>query len=208
MSEYKVKQGDCISSIADKYGHFLKKLWDHPNNAELKEKRKDPNALYPGDIVFIPDKEEKLEPIATERKHRFRKNGVPVWLRLRLLNSGESRANESYILDIDGILYSGTTNADGDLECSIPPGAKRGRLRVGEEQDEYILELGCVDPITEISGVQERLNNLGFDCGAADGVMRSETQAALIEFQKKHDLPQSGEPDIETQNKLLKAHGC
>jgi hypothetical protein len=208
VSEFTVKQGDCISSIAEKYGHFWEKLWDHPNNAELREKRKDPNVLYPGDIVFIPDKEEKQESAATEQRHRFRKNGVPAWLRLRLLNYGEPRANESYILDIDGVLFSGTTNADGELECVIPPDAKRGRLRFGEEHDEYILELGSVDPITEISGVQARLNNLGFDCGAADGAMRSETQAALMEFQKEHELPQSGEPDEKTRNKLLEAHGC
>ncbi|MGB9698788.1 MAG: LysM peptidoglycan-binding domain-containing protein [Thermodesulfobacteriota bacterium] len=55
MPEYTVKQGDCLSSIGEKYGIFWEKIWNQPKNDKLKEKRKNPNILYPGDVIFIPD---------------------------------------------------------------------------------------------------------------------------------------------------------
>lgn len=83
--QHTVKQGECMSSIAGKYGHFWETLWDHPQNADLKERRGDPNVLNPGDTVHVPDKIEKSENCATGQTHRFVKKGVPAKLRLRLL---------------------------------------------------------------------------------------------------------------------------
>ena len=208
MPNYTVKQGDCISSIAQRYGLFWEKVWNHSKNAKLKEKRKDPNVLFSGDIVFVPDREENQESGATGQRHRFRLKGVPGMLRLRFLENDQPRVNDLYVLEIDGELFSGTTDAEGKLEHVIPPNAKRGILLLGEEQDEYVLDLGHVDPIDEISGVQERLENLGFDCGEVDGNMSPETQEALKEFQEKHGLQVTGQADQQTRAKLQKQHGC
>lgn len=89
MPEYKVKQGDCASSIAQKSGLFWETVWNHSKNAKLRNKRSDPNVLCPGDLIFIPDKEEKLESCATEQRHRFQRKGVPAKLRLRILQDKE-----------------------------------------------------------------------------------------------------------------------
>jgi len=84
--EHKVRQGECISSIAGKYGHFPETIWNDPANAQLKSKREDePNILYAGDVVVIPDKRLKEESGATDERHRFVKKGVPVQFRLRLM---------------------------------------------------------------------------------------------------------------------------
>lgn len=209
MPNYKVKQGDCVSSIARKYGMFWEKIWNHPKNANLKQIRKNPNVLYLGDEIFIPEKEERQESGATNKRHRFRKKGEPAKLRLRLLDDEEEpRADKKYILEIDGNLFSGTTDSDGRLEHSIPPNAKKGRLIIEENQDEYLLDLGHIDPINEISGIQARLNNLGFYFGAIDGVMGPKIGAALKAFQKKYDLKESGQADEATRKKLLDVHGC
>ena len=207
MPQYTVKQGDCISSIAEKYGLFWEQVWDHPDNSQLKEKRKDPNVLNPGDKVFVPDKEEKEASGATEQRHKFRKKGVPAKLHLQVLRDDEPRANESYTLTVDGNLYSGTTDADGRLEQTVPPGAKNAKLLVGESQDEYVLNLGHIAPVDKVPGIQARLNNLGFYSGKLDGVLGPETTAALKRFQTKYGLPASGDLDEATKNKLLDVHG-
>ena len=83
--EYKVKSGDCISSIAFEHGFFPDTLWNHSENASLKQNRKKMNHLEKDDIVKIPEKEEKEEKAASEQKHRFRKKGVPAKLKLKIL---------------------------------------------------------------------------------------------------------------------------
>lgn len=204
--KHKVRQGEDIGSIASKYGFLPDVIWQHPNNTTLRNNRKDPNILFQGDIVFIPEKTIKEETCNTELLHRFRRKSVPEKLRIQLLENNESRANESYILEIDGELFSGTTDCNGKIEHSIPPGAQKGKLTVGE--DEYQLKLGEIDPVTEIAGIQERLNNLGFYCGPIDGILGPKTQAALIEFQEKHNLSSSEGLDDATRNKLLQVYGC
>jgi len=206
MSQYTIKEGECLSSIAQRHGLFWQKIWDHPNNTELK-RRRDPNILYPGDVVFIPEKEKKQENGSTEQRHRFRKKGVPAKVRLRLKRNDQPRANESYVLEVDGNFFTGTTDADGKLEQSIPPNAKKGKLFIGKKREEYILNLGYMDPLNELIGIQKRLNNLGFHCGPTNGVLTPQTTDALKAFQKKHNLTESGEADEATKNKLIEIYG-
>ena len=93
--KHKIKQGECISSIAEHYGFFPDDIWDDPANAELKEKRKDKNVLFAGDLVVIPDKRLLEETCATEQHHRFRRKRVPEIFRVRLrLLDGEPRADK------------------------------------------------------------------------------------------------------------------
>ena len=96
QGNYFVKQGDCIYSIAKAHGFLWETLWDLPENAELKQMRKDPAVLYPGDRVFIPDLRKKEEPGETEKRHRFRLKGTPSKLVLRFLDDkGQPRAGAS-----------------------------------------------------------------------------------------------------------------
>ncbi|MGB9698785.1 MAG: LysM peptidoglycan-binding domain-containing protein [Thermodesulfobacteriota bacterium] len=206
MPEYVVKQGDCLSSIGKKYDIYWEKIWNHPKNAQLKELRKDPNVLYPGDNLFIPDKEEKEESIATGLKHRFRRKGVPEKLELVLCLEGEPRRNEDYELEIDGKLTKGTTDSEGKVSIPIPPGARKGKLILVKSGEEFNLDLGYLDPITEITGVQARLANLGFDLDVS-GKWDEKSKEALKLFQKQNKLEPSGEIDETTRNKLQEVYG-
>ncbi len=208
MPEYIVKQGDCLLSIAYKYGLFKEKIWNHPQNAKLREKRKDPNILYPGDVLFIPDKEEREESAPTERRHKFKVKGVPAMLRLQFKFGDKPRANEPYTLQIDGKIFTGTTDGEGKIKHPLPANAKRGKVLLGEYQEEFLLEFGHLDPIEEISGVQARLNNLGFDCGKIDGILGPQTEASLKAFQKQYGLMVTGKIDEQTINKLKQVYGC
>ncbi|MBM3790325.1 MAG: hypothetical protein FJW35_08240 [Acidobacteria bacterium] len=73
--EHVVRQGDCAASPAAEYGHFWQTIRNHPSNAELKRRRTDPNVLYPGEVILLPDKvlrEEVLrlhQPVGFGRHH-------------------------------------------------------------------------------------------------------------------------------------------
>jgi len=187
MPDHTVKQGECIESIAFEHGLFWETVWNDSQNAEFKQKRKNPNALLPGDKVFVPEKQEKEVSGATEQTHRFRRKGVPSKLHIIVKKEDEPRANERYTLDIDGEFFSGTTNAKGEVKQAIAPNAKSCKLTVGEGEDavEYLLQLGHIDPIDEVSGVQARLNNLGFHCGEPDGKMSPRTVEAIEAFREQ-----------------------
>ncbi len=205
---YQVKQGDCISSIAFEHGFFPDTIWNHANNKQLKERRKDPNVLLPGDVVYIPDKQLKELSEPTNDVYKYRVMNVPAKFALRLLFNGAPRKNEPYTLDIDGKVTNGQTDGDGFVKLSISPSAKRGSLVVGTgaNQTRYALNLGQLDPADQIAGVQKRLNNLGFKCGRADGTFNPETKAALEAFQAYAGLPITGELDDATKSKLKQEH--
>jgi hypothetical protein len=81
---HKVGVDECISSIAFEHGFYWETLWNHPNNANLKNERKDPNILDPDDVVHIPDLRLKEVTKPNEQDHKFKLKGL-VKLRLRIL---------------------------------------------------------------------------------------------------------------------------
>lgn len=204
-----VRQGDCVESIAYEKGFFWQTIWNDSQNAELKRIRKSPNDLLAGDKLYVPERRLKEESCATEETHRFRRKGVPSKLHIVLKDGDEPRASVPYILEIDGELFSGKTDDDGAIKHPIPPNAERGELTLGEKGEEkYPLHLGCINPNSEISGVQGRLRNLGFYLGQADGTLNPETVDALKDFQAEYGLEVTGKPDEPTRNKLVEQHGC
>ena len=207
---HRVDKGECISSIADAYGFSPTTVWNDGANAQLKGSRANPDILYPGDEISIPDKRAKEESGDTEQRYRFRRLGVPAYLRLRLLDYEHNpRADLDYSLDIDGESRTGTTDGDGRIEEPIPPSAIRALLVIDTDQrhEEYEIPLGHVDPPSEIEGAQGRLKNLGLDCGAVDGDVGERTTAALKQFQRLRGLEPTGQMDDTTRGELESAHG-
>jgi N-acetylmuramoyl-L-alanine amidase len=207
MPDHEVKQGDCINSIGFQYGFFPKTLWNHPDNAELKTLRKDPNVLKQGDVVHIPDKNQKEELCGTEKLHKFKRRGVPSKFNLRLLFDDKPRSNEDYVLEIDGKMIKGKTDGDGWIRQRISPDAKEGKLKLKDGKEVYPLNLGHLDPVDEVEGVQGRLANLGYYGDEVNGDMNEETTEAIRKFQKDMGLEVSGEIDKALRDKLRSEFG-
>lgn len=201
---HEVRRGECMASIAVATGHFWQKLWDLSENRDLKNERGDANALLPGDHVHIPDIEPKDETCQTEKRHRFRRKGVPSLIKIQVLRLGEPVADKPYRLDVDGQLMQGDTDSEGRIEEAIPPDARQAKLVVDNDGEEirYELEVGGMDPINTTTGVKARLKNLGFDPGRIDMEDRPEYRAALSSFQERHELEKTAEPDQATRDKL------
>jgi hypothetical protein len=196
MPNYTVKQGDCIESIADAFGLLWQRIWNDPANAGIRELRQIPNVLLPGDIVYIPELTLREESCTTDRRHFFVLNRPYCKLVIVLKDFGKPRADEPYILTVEGCTVTGKTGSDGKLETKIPPGAHNGRLVVGAEgkREQYVLKLGHIDPISEEGGIEKRLTNLGYE--------------SLTDFQKRRRLPLTGQPDETTVNQLRDEYGC
>ncbi|MBN2563416.1 MAG: peptidoglycan-binding protein [Phycisphaerae bacterium] len=210
QGDYVVQGGDCISSIAKNTGHFWERIWNDGANSELKSVRKDPNVLLPRDRVTIPEIRPKQEPGETEMRHRFVRRGEPAILRMRILIEDEPVANAPYKLTIDGQDQEGTTDGDGGVQIPIPGNARSGTLTVDAPDQTLVfpLSLGRIDPVTEPSGVQGRLNNLGYACGRLDGIIGPKSKAAIRQFQLANGHPNpSGEVDEQTRALLVEKHG-
>jgi N-acetylmuramoyl-L-alanine amidase len=212
-----------MSSIAYENGFFWKTLWNHPSNAALKTKRKNPNVLMEGDVVFIPDLTVRQEPGATEMQHKFILKGVPEIFRMKLLDAyHKPRPNVAYVLVIEGNAQRGTTDANGEVKVPIPPNAKTGKITFapahatdktgkpipGRPQTQVmVLQLGNLDPISETSGLQSRLASLGFYRGSADGNPEDALKLAIRAFQKRKGLPVTGVADDATTAAIQQLHG-
>ena len=200
---YLVKQGDCIFSIAFEHGFFADTIWNHPNNAELKRRREDPNVLLPGDVVFIPDKRVKEVSEPTNQLHKFRCRNTPKVFRVQVVRLGRPVKNMDYKIDIDGTENEGRTNGDGWIRPQhIAPNAKLAKITLADGSM-YELSLGHLDPIDEVSGVQGRLFGLGYYDGAINGQFDEKTKEALRTFQRSNKLDATGEADEETKSLLV-----
>lgn len=205
-TKHEVEQGDSTISLSEEYGFFATTIWNDPDNAELKKKRKDMNILMPGDLVVIRDLRLKEVDKPTGKQHVFRRKGIPALYRLQVFDVEEPRANQKYRLTVDGQLYEGLTDAHGVLQEHIPANSRDGELVIGPDEFRALLKFGYLDPINELIGIQKRLNNLGYDCGEANGEDNDSTRTALRDFQRRFDLSQTGEADQATVAKLEEMH--
>jgi hypothetical protein len=209
-----VVRGECMASIAAETGHFWSTLWDHPDNATLRLARATPNVLLPGDRVAVPPIRAKWEACATGRRHTFRRRGVPSTLTIVLERpDGRPFAGKRYVLRVGAATFEGVTAGDGIIRQPVDPTVTRAELEVAIDEPDYparaawIVAIGALDPADSISGLQQRLNNLGFDCGPPDGALGPATRAALRGFQARTGIGATGEPDAATLDRLRREHG-
>jgi N-acetylmuramoyl-L-alanine amidase len=190
-TEHIVRQGECISSIAERQGLFWQTVWSA--NPKLQQARGDPNRLAPGDVVIIPDRQAKHESCPSAQRHRFKRKGTPAKLRIVLEEDGVPLKDAPYVLRVDGVAKEGRTDGSGLLDEWISPTAEHAELEVGGVV--YALEVGGMNPLDDLLGVQSRLQNLGFYAGALDGLDGPLTRAAVREFRAIAQLPAGEEID-------------
>ena len=215
-SSHIVKQGEYLAMIARDYGFAdYMTIWNASENAALREKRKDPNILHPGDVVQIPSRNLRTEQRATGTRHRFVVKTTRLRLRVALEDAFNDHVkNANCELRVDGETFQLKTDANGTIEHPISSNAKRAELvlrqHAGTAFTDVVLELriGHLDPIDQLSGQVSRLTNLGYLQHAIESELDSLFLASVQEFQCDHGLQVDGKCGPLTRKKLEAVHGC
>jgi N-acetylmuramoyl-L-alanine amidase len=214
-TEHVVKQGEHLTRIAKEHGFFdFRTIFDDPANADFKALRPNPDVIFPGDRIVIPDKQVKEQTGVTDRRHIFQVQTPTLKLRIKLTDiDHEPMPGIDCHLLVEGKVHPLTTDPDAIIEVEIPETAERGNLTFPDEKIPFDIDevrIGHLDPVTEPSGQRARLNNLGYFLGDIDDPDDLELRSAIEEFQCDF----MGKPAVDgicgpkTQAKLLEKHGC
>jgi N-acetylmuramoyl-L-alanine amidase len=203
-----------LSKIALQYGlRDYNTIYQHPQNADFRRRRPDPNIIFPGDRIFIPPTREKHHEGRAGQGHRFVVRATTRELKIAMEDfAGKRVAGAAYELVIEGVTYTGTTTGDGLVVQRIRVDAEEGTLQVGT--DLWPLKIGHLNPMENaaddgVSGMQARLRNLGYNPGPVDGVLGPRTTAAIRAFQRDNaPLVVDGICGPRTRAKLREKHGC
>lgn len=206
--EHTVGAGECLSSISRRFGFASwRTVFGDPKNKALRAARLNPNLLARGDVVFVPDRDPRVEESATNRRATYRTLAVPTRLRIRF----EGRSANEYELRVGGQVRKGTVGPGGMIDEPIPGDATTGELLMWpkdkpEQKDRWAIALGALDPVSELKGVQARLDNLGF-VSPVDGVESPETRQAIAAYQRWRGVGDGeGTLDGATRGDLEKFH--
>jgi hypothetical protein len=212
---YIVRQGDHLSKITKTFGFSdYHTIWDHPNNADLKKQRQNPNVLFPGDSLFVPDRQQREESRNTDQKHKFIKKTSRLKLRLILVDQYEQPiAHAQCMLSLEGDFSHLQTDGNGQIEKDIQPSVRDAILVIQDAQTplnntQLEIQIGDLDPVDQVSGQTARLNNLGYFAGDVNQPDQKAFESAVEEFQCDQSLTVDGICGPNTQGKLKQVHGC
>src|SRR3954468_13505009 len=209
---HEVKQGETLSRLADRYhlGDY-RVIYNHPKNADFKRRRPNPDVIFPGDQVFIPEPTIREQAGSTDCRHRFRLRKPQNMLRIAIEDAaGERLRNAAYEITFELVKLTGSTNGDGMLEQRIPLHIEEAILKIGDLN--WTLKIGHLNPMEDApddgnSGIQARLRNLGYDLDNIDGILGARTRAAIRAFQQDNPpLAVDGICGPQTRAKLLEKH--
>lgn len=96
---YTVRRGDTLSHIAARHGlaNWRTIYNATPENDEFRRTHPDPNLIFPGDRVFVPNPRQKQETVPTTTRTRFRVRGTGVRLCF-IFDNGDGNPNNDRVL--------------------------------------------------------------------------------------------------------------
>jgi hypothetical protein len=208
---YVVQQGDHVERLAFHAGAPCEEVWDHPKNAELKQKRKTMDVLLPGDILHLPSGDPDGLAVSKETKNKFTATIGKRPMRVLLHDEAGPLANQPY--EIRGLPMhpgaeppKGQSGANGEVEIEVPHTVREVVLYLPELQHSVVLSVGGMDPVDERSGTLRRLENLGY-IRKRGNVSDEHVESAIRAFQRDHDLERTGTDDEATCEKLREVCG-
>lgn len=203
-----IGQKDTAESLGYAHGLLWETVWAAPENAELRNSKREGLVLNPGDRLFIPERCPDRKAVALDRRTKFRRVGVPSRIRLKLELNDVPEQGVPYVLEIDQQRIESWVPADGIIEHWVRPDQEDAVLWVGlgATRRRLVLKLRELRPLDTPAGVQNRLGNLGYPV-TESGELDEQTRDMLRLFQQRNGLAETGEADEATLSVLKERHG-
>ena len=218
MANHIVKPGENLARVAKQYKIAnWRDIYHHPENTEFRKKRPNPNILFEGDEVFVPEPKQKTVYVRTGANHRFVvKTAEPQKLTFTLTDhSGNAMPNVPVRFELDGRTQTLISDRGGVVAITIEnPDVNAFPLDVYSDPESeepthcFVVKPGFLDPVDTVSGIQARLNSLGHECGVADGIYGKKTQSGIESFEQANNLTVTGQLSEALYRAVEKEYGC
>lgn len=193
VRKHTVKQGESLSSIAKIYDfNQINTIYKHPLNDAFRSKRSNPEEIFPGDEIYIPEKEIKSEGIMTQMDNVITIKSEKRYLNLVLydfFDNGVALANCPYQLKTSKKVHEGYFDGEGKLSVEISKKETQAELRfevedrTGVSVYNWTLDIAHLDPVETPSGIAQRLENIGYlDIDMDDFYSKSNLSANLYQL--------------------------
>lgn len=215
MRPHVVRQGEYLTKLAHTLCFDASAVWNDPQNAALRARRKNPEILCPGDVLMVPEPAPRKPLSLAVGSHNAFKAKVPtVRVAVVVKEGGEPLADEPCMIDGLGPRVPAKSDGEGRVEIEVPLHVREVRLIFYKRALVVPVGVGELDPVEEPSGVRQRLEHLGYygivlgPAKRAAPTPEPELDAeALRGFQRAHSLPDTGVADEATRAALVAAHG-
>ena len=210
---YVVRKGEHLLKIALRLGFDAETVWQDPKNADLRAKRPSMHVLCVGDVLYVPDgTDPEWLPINVGAKNPFKAKVPAVRVAVKFVVQGKPLASEACTIRELPKLGELTTTSDGTLEFEAPMGLEVATVEFVDVQLVQPLRIGHLDPVSELTGVYQRLNNLGCvldDPDASTTLDEQSLRDPLSTFQSSQGMSAAtGDLDDDTRTKLRSEYGC
>jgi hypothetical protein len=143
-------EGESLAKVAADEGFVVGTVWDHPDNASIREKRGKAYLVEAADVVVIPPRPLKNEVCATGRRHCFRLISVPLpnFITFQARDGlGAAGAATCILEHPDGTLEDVTLDEDGSLHTVSCPFVSVAHGPMGGDSSEPIT-IVCGDDVS------------------------------------------------------------
>lgn len=213
MVPYVVRRGDYLLKIAQQMGFDAATVWQDPKNAALRKSRPSMNVLCVGDVLYVPQTPQReWMPVKVGSANPYVAKVPTVQVAVKFAYEGKPLASEKCTIRELPELGTLTTTSDGTLRFAAPVNLQLATVRFMGPGIVQPLSIGHLDPVSELTGVYQRLSNLAFvldDPGDAGTVDEQSIREPLSAFESAEGLADAtGNLNDDVRAKLKTAYGC
>jgi N-acetylmuramoyl-L-alanine amidase len=221
-SPYVVTSGEYLTAIAAQNGTTVDEILALPKNADIKNKRPNPEILAPLDIVYLPDVEREWKQLRTGETHTFVSDVPTVTINVILLEEdGTALASKSVTTDPPVSDQPLSTDENGQLTFDVTIDVQRVQVSVDDTGQQFVLCVGYLDPSDTDTGLASRLRHLGhlgnedelvdareWLLGLVNGASDQAIMLGVASFQDANGQDVTGDPTDDVRAAIEDAHGC